>query len=1271
MKRSSAFALVFAVAFAAHSLLISASIPVVPTGTWARVSAPLALARAGAVATRLADGRVLIAGGSSDDGSNVVVVGSAEVFDTDDRFIPVASMAVPRSDHAAVLLKDGRVLVTGGVTTDGAETATAEIYDPASNTWAGAGTMDEARSGHTASLLGDGRVLIAGGASLEIYDPASGSFSLAGLLSPARKHHAAATLPDGRVVIAGGVSDGGALAHVDVVDADGGLTVVAELASARTGLTATALLDGRVLFAGGSDGVHDLASIEVFEPATGSIVSSSSSLAIARSGHLAFLLPHNNAVLVVGGTSAGTAVASAELYLPWQTDDVVRVTGSATAARARAVGAAASRNGEFLLAGGESDGARHASAELYGFATVKTDRDDYRPGTVVTITGAGWQPGETVTLLVRESPRSHEDRVLTAVADEAGNIVNEEFAPEEHDLGVRFYLTATGAASEAQITFTDDRVINTIDSIADADLESVAITAGESTSVSFYGEASNTVPAGDASGCNSTGSSPANVTLLVPPGVNASPTSFLLVGCGTGSAVPVTFGSNTPGTYTIAISSVTGGKAGSLWDTSPASFSLIVTSPDTTPPSAPSVDIVPAFVTPANLTAVTITITGEVAATVSGSVTSTGGGTPVPLSGTIPAGGTLTLTTNFSGLDDGTLTASVTLTDAGNNTSDAGTDTAVKDTAVPDAPSTPDLNTASDSGSSQTDNITNDNTPTFTGTAESGAVVKIYRNGVEVGTGVAAGGTYSITTTSLADGSHSITARATDAAGNESAPSGALSVTIDTAAPAPPSVPDLLASSDSGSSSIDNVTNDNTPTFDGTAEPDATVTLYKNGEVACTVVAAGGAYSTTTGAIADGTYGFAATAGDAAGNTSAASAALNVTIDTLAPAAPTTPDLAATSDSGSSWIDNLTNDNTPTFEGAAEAGATVTLYAGGVAHGNGPATGGSYNVTATALGDGTHAITANAVDLAGNLSVASGALSITIDTVAPGAPIVDVVPQFVNLANRTAVPITIAGEEGTTVNGAVTSGAGSVALGGTIPAGGVLNVNGDLSALSDGTVTAAAALTDAAGNTGGWGTDSAVKDTVAPAIVLGPPGNGATYTLNQVVLASYSCTDTGGTGVASCTGTVADGAPIDTATVGTKTFQVDATDSAGNPASLIHSYNVQFGVCVLYDQTKAHRSGSTVPVKLYLCDASGTNVSSPAIVVRATALNRLGATASADVEDSGNANPDSNFRYDPSLGPSGGYIFNLSTKGLTTGTWKLSFLAGSDPLAHDVLFGVK
>ena len=104
-------------------------------------------------------------------------------------------------------------------------------------------------------------------------------------------------------------------------------------------------------------------------------------------------------------------------------------------------------------------------------------------------------------------------------------------------------------------------------------------------------------------------------------------------------------------------------------------------------------------------------------------------------------------------------------------------------------------------------------------------------------------------------------------------------------------------------------------------------------------------------------------------------------------AAPSTPDLAAASDTGTSATDNITKDNTPTFTGTALAGSTVTIYDGSTPVGSAIATaGGTYSITTSALSDGTHGITAQATDTGGHTSAASGSLSVDIDTTAPNAP---------------------------------------------------------------------------------------------------------------------------------------------------------------------------------------------------------------------------------------------------------------------------------------------
>jgi uncharacterized repeat protein (TIGR01451 family) len=450
VRKPKAWALVIVLA---GGLFAGAAVPQVPTGTWAATGA-MSHVRIGASAALLPDGTVLIAGGEDADGPSA----DAERYEIGTgAFSAAASMSLARSHHASVMLQDGRVLVTGGTTSGGGKTQTAELYDPASNAWSDADDMLEARSGHSASLLFDGRVLIAGGqtdagvsSSLEIFDPFANRFASAGTLSEPRSAHASAVLKDGRVLVAGGYDGNAALSSVDIFDpATGTASRGPDLFRFRIGASATTLLDGKVLIAGGTGPQGDEATADIYDPATNTFSPTRSWMTTPRRNHLAVLLPYNNNVLIAGGIADGSDLGSAELYAPW--NDAFSATGSMSIARAHATGSPVPVDGLFLVAGGSSA----TDAELYGFATLKTDKPDYTPGETVIITGSGWKPGETVSLLLQEIPRTHGDRTMTATADNSGNIFNNEFQPEAHHAGVRFYLTATGEVSQAQATFTD------------------------------------------------------------------------------------------------------------------------------------------------------------------------------------------------------------------------------------------------------------------------------------------------------------------------------------------------------------------------------------------------------------------------------------------------------------------------------------------------------------------------------------------------------------------------------------------------------------------------------------------------------------------------------------------------------------------------------------------------------------------------------------------------------------------------------------------------
>src|SRR5439155_278506 len=217
------------------------------------------------------------------------------------------------------------------------------------------------------------------------------------------------------------------------------------------------------------------------------------------------------------------------------------------------------------------------------------------------------------------------------------------------------------------------------------------------------------------------------------------------------------------------------------------------------------------------------------------------------------------------------------------------------------APSAPDLQAADDSGSLSTDNITNVTTPHFSGNgAEAGATVTLYdTNGTTVlGTGTADGsGNWTITSSALSDGGHTLTVKETDIAGNTSTASTGLAVTVDTTAPAQPSITEVDDNKPLFTGPVANggITNDSTPTVTvslaGTgAVAGDTVQLYEGTTLLGTVTLnhsdiVNGVTTITPSALSDGLHTFSATITDAAGNPSVVSGGYAVTIDTTAPVA--------------------------------------------------------------------------------------------------------------------------------------------------------------------------------------------------------------------------------------------------------------------------------------------------------------------------------------------------------------------------------------------------
>ena len=184
----------------------------------------------------------------------------------------------------------------------------------------------------------------------------------------------------------------------------------------------------------------------------------------------------------------------------------------------------------------------------------------------------------------------------------------------------------------------------------------------------------------------------------------------------------------------------------------------------------------------------------------------------------------------------------------------------------------------------------------------------------------------------------------------------------------------------------DSITDVNVLTLTGSTPANSTVNVYDGSRLIGTAAAnATGSWSFLTSTLLDGTHSFTAT-DTVAGNTSAASSAWTVSVDTVAPVAPAITSFST--DSGTVG-DGITSDNTLTLVGTGEANSTINVYDGSTLLGTTTVnSSGAWNFAMTQLTDGAHIFTATDMDVAGNISLASSALSVTIDTHAPVAPVI-------------------------------------------------------------------------------------------------------------------------------------------------------------------------------------------------------------------------------------------------------------------------------------------
>jgi N-acetylneuraminic acid mutarotase len=313
--------------------LTSAEVYDPASGSWGFVTS-MTIGRGIPTAVTLQSGKVLVVAGSTPSGTND---DSAEVYDpVANAWTPAANkMSVKRAQLPnAVLLNDGRVLVVGGLASP--SSANADLYNPATNSFSAASAMGSARGAPAAILLPGGKVLVAGGAdgsgsplsSAEVYNPASNSWAnTANSMSSPRIAPTISLLPNGKVLIAGGESQTtpstAVTASADIYDpSTNSFTPAASMHAGRVLGEQTTLGTGQVLVAGGASisggSTSVLQGAEVYDPATNTW-NSTGSLNESRAAQGQVLLPSGQ-VLDAGGisTASGSSsnLASAELYTP-------------------------------------------------------------------------------------------------------------------------------------------------------------------------------------------------------------------------------------------------------------------------------------------------------------------------------------------------------------------------------------------------------------------------------------------------------------------------------------------------------------------------------------------------------------------------------------------------------------------------------------------------------------------------------------------------------------------------------------------------------------------------------------------------------------------------------------------------------------------------------------------------------------------------------------------------------------------------------------------
>lgn len=1292
-------------------------------------TAQLNVERRGHTATLLEDAKVLIVGGDNQNG----IVSQAEIFDPVSQTSALAATPVAaRTDHTATRLSDGRVLVIGGRDQNSSLTST-EIYNPLTATFTAGPSLITPRSGHTATLLSDGKILVAGGdasGSAEVYNPARESFSLiAGSMNTVRKFHSAILTSSGQVLIVGGVNAQNVVLNTaEVFDpaSQSFYLPPTDMQTPRALATLKLLADGKVQIIGGDAEL----SMEIFDPTNG--------IFIAKA-----LLPPNADLL---GASLSTQ-SRAALFSPVVAQDPL-LQGAMTPEQAALLDRAdhsitelPSRNQALVAGGINSAGQTLNSAKLVSSssASISTDKTDYAPGQIVTITGSGFRPNEQVDIYFHEFPEEYPDVFLSTVADQQGYFVTSEFAPQEIDLGRVFTLTAIGETSgfTAQTAFKDAR-----------NLVLTFVGNGSVTITSSTG----TVNAPISCGGTGTAASSQTVTSTCAPNITISDNGAVVTfnaSAGSGSTFASWSGqanltsSTCAGTTNPCSAVLGGGPALKVSFTATVATTLTISAPS--PASVPFGSVGPVVLT--------------------ATLTRTSGGAPV-------SGATVDFKVDASSLETAVTNGSGVATISTYNPSALSVGSHSVQASFAQQTISGSTYAASISGT-QTLTVNQANTlssvtssinpsaygqsVTFTATVTAVApavgiptgAVQFKIDGVNFGAAksLLSGSATSDATTSLAVGARSITAVYSgdtnfNATGSGSSTSPAFTHNV--------SKVDPTCTVNGFIGQYDGATHGATGSCTGVGGPSDVLAGLNLGS---SFTNAPGGTANWTFTDVTGNYndksGSAAIVINKASSATVVSCPASVTYNGAAQ----TPCTAIVTGVGGlnepltvSYTNNVNagtasasasfagdanhNDSNDSKNFTIEKAATVTTVtcgAGPFIYNGNPHTPCSASVSGPGLNEsltvnytnnvnaGTATASASYAESANYLG-STGTKDFTIEKAASVTTVT--CPASINYNGSAQTPCSATATGAGSLNQSLT-----VSYSNNINAGiatanasfaGDTNHNGSSSSTTftinkvDPTcaVNGFNGMYDSAahGATGSCMGVGGASDVLA-GMNLGSsftnvPGGTANWTFTDVTgnynnkigsvnivinqrpasVTPNAASKVYGDVDPAFSGALTNFLPADGVTA---TYSRTAGETVGNytisatlsPTSVLGNYNITYntanftityGVCLLFDNSKAVQKNSTIPIKLNLCGGNGVNVSSSAVVLVATNLVWSGSESAPEVQDSGNANPDDNFRF-----TGGSYMFNLSTKNLWSGKWGLEFRANGDPLSHVIIFNVR